>query len=119
MTTYRKEDDYTLLATSDVPGGGTLCRYFNFAAQQVTTLYTQRAELKGEVTKQTYSSGNFGVSQAVSVALTSQMQVQKFSDLDSLAEVELMRAELVSRGGKPPELDTPDKQKRPGISRLG
>lgn len=102
MTRYAKEDDYTLLVTNDFPGGGTLSRYFNFAAEQVTTIFSQKAEK--ELSQKEYY-GNAAVSSAVSVALTSQMQIQKFSELDSQAEVERMREELIRLEGKPPVKD--------------
>lgn len=116
-TKYTKENPYTLLALDEVPGGGTLSRYFNFAAEQVTTIFRERAELK-ETIKAYQSSGGNAV--AASVALTSQMHVQKFNEFDSAAEIEFMHAELVRRGGKPPALnELPGKQKRPaGISKL-
>ena len=102
MTSYTKEDDYTLLAQSDVPGGGKLCRYFNFAAGDITTVYHQKAEMKNT---EGYSSREYPISTSVSVALTSQMSVRKFSELDSFNEVALMHKELVKQGGHPPALE--------------
>ena len=100
MTSYVKEDDYTLCVTSAVPNSrGSLSRYFNFAAEQVTTIFTERAELKDSKASGAYDGS---VSVAVSVALTSQMQVQKFSDFDSQGEIELMREKLIFLNGKPP-----------------
>lgn len=101
MTRYSKEDDYTICLSWTPPGSkGTLSRYFNFASEQVTTIFTERAEMKDSKASGSYEGG---VSVAVAVALTSQMQVQKFSELDSLAEVEMMRAALKTLGGSPPE----------------
>jgi hypothetical protein len=104
------EDEYTLCATTRVPGAdGTLCRYFNFAAEQVTTIFNAKAEMKDDKSAGGYDGG---VSVAVSVALTSQMHIQKFSDLDSDAEIELMRAKLAELGGKPPASDDLGKGKK-------
>jgi len=116
MTRYSKEDDYTLCASSTVAGTkGVLCRYFNFAAEQVTTVFSERAELN---TSKAAGSSQGGVAVAVSVALTSQMNVQKFSDFDSDVEIELMRAELKKLGGRPPEANaTPGKSR--ATPRLG
>lgn len=116
-TQYTKQNPYTLLATDEVPGGGTLSRYFNFAAEQVTTIFREKAELQDSV--KTYQSAG-GNAVAASVALTSQIHIQKFSEFDSTAEIELMHAELVRRGGKPPSLnELPGKQKRTaGLSKL-
>lgn len=98
MTEYTREDDYTLLATSKLPTGGALCRYFNFAAEQVVNIFVEKStkELeKGSV------YANYPVSVSVSTALTSQMQIQKFSELDSAQELELMHKILKERGGNP------------------
>ena len=46
MTEYKKVDDYTLLAMSELPAGGTLSRYFNFAAGEVTSIFSQKTEMK-------------------------------------------------------------------------
>ncbi|MCE9507804.1 MAG: hypothetical protein K8R48_05740 [Alphaproteobacteria bacterium] len=106
MTEYTQLDDYTLLATQNLPTGGTLSRYFNFAAGQIVTLFTQRSEMKDSAEKSTYSSeGGVAVSVAVSTALTSQMQIQNFSSLDSTVELEQMHAILKQKGGNPPPLD--------------
>ncbi|MBI1216826.1 MAG: hypothetical protein GC185_13565 [Alphaproteobacteria bacterium] len=111
MTEYQKEDDYTLLVTNDVPGaGGTLCRYFNFAAESVTTIYNAKSEMTKSMKAGSYDGG---VSVAVSTALTSQMTVQKFSDFDSDREIELMREKLVEKGGTPPSEDMGKSRKVP------
>lgn len=102
MTEYTKEDDYTLLATSKLPTGGTLCRYFNFAAGQITTVFIQRADAEKENTQ--YHHG-VSTSVSVSTALTSQMQIQNFSSLDYTAELEQMHKILKEKGGNPPALD--------------
>lgn len=114
-SSYHKEDDYTLRATSTTPGGGSLSRYFNFAAEQVTTIYERKEQLKDQ-----YSSYGTGAATSVSVALASEFNVQKFSELDSLAEVEMMHAKLTELGGKPPSLgDLPGKARRSaGLSKL-
>lgn len=114
-TQYQKEDDYTLLVTNTLPTGGTVSRLFNFAAQHVTTVFRERAELQKDVL--TYAS-NGGNAVARAVALTSQMQIQKFSEFDSRAEIEILRAELVKRGGHPPEPEALDKP-RATVAKLG
>ena len=102
MTKLSKEDDYTLLVTNELPTGGKLCRYFNFAAQQVTTIFVQKAEMEKSIGSE-YSANGRAVS--VSTAITSQMQIQKFSDLDGATqEIEAMHVELKDRGGNPPDL---------------
>lgn len=100
---YRKENDYTISAIQDLPSGGLLTRQFNFASEQVTTIYERKAE-KEQTVGGSYS--NDPKATAVSVALSSQMTVQKFSELDSQAEVEIMRAKLLADGGKIPEAAT-------------
>lgn len=97
---YIKEDDYTLLVTNTLPSGGTLSRFFNFASEQVTTVY-ERKEALSDKQNAGYSSSP-AVATAVSVALASQMSVQKFSEFDSPAEIELMREKLAKMGGTPP-----------------
>ena len=99
-TKYIKEDDYTLLVTNALPSGGTLSRFFNFASEQVTTVY-ERKETLTDKQNAGYSSSP-AVSSAVSVALASQMSVQKFSEFDSQVEIELMREKLQKAGGTPP-----------------
>lgn len=112
-TQYTKQNPYTLMATDEVPGGGTLSRYFNFAAGQVITIFREKAEMKENIKAYQSSGGN---AVAASVALTSQIHVQKFSEFDSTAEIEMMHAELVRRGGKPPPLnELPGKAKKPAV----
>lgn len=114
-TSYDMEDDYTLRVTSAMKSGGTLSRYFNFAAEQVTTVYERKEQMKDQ-----YRGYGDGASTSVSVALASELHVQKFSELDSLLEVEMMHAKLKDLGGKPPALNgLPGKGKRPaGLSKL-
>lgn len=98
---YRKENDYTLAVVQDLPSGGFLTRQFNFASEQVTTIYERKAEKEHSLGE--YSTGK---ATSVSVALASQVTIQKFSDLDSQAEVEIMRGKLLADGGKIPEAST-------------
>jgi hypothetical protein len=83
---YEKLNDYTLSVTNDFDrqsgADPELRRIFNFKARQITSIFSQ------------YSGG--GVSNT--------MTVQNFSDLDSLAEVELMHQKLKEQGGAPPDL---------------
>jgi hypothetical protein len=98
-TKYDKEDDYTLRATTTLPSGGSLTRLFNFASEQITSIYERKETMKDQ-----FSNYGVGAGTSVSVALASQMEIQKFSELDNDAEVKLMRAKLVELKGNPPEL---------------
>ncbi len=100
---YRKENDYTLSAVQDLPSGGQLTRQFNFASEQLTTIYERKADMEKTV------GGSYGSdpkATSVAVALSSQLTVQKFSELDSQAEVDIMRAKLLADNGKIPEAAT-------------
>lgn len=113
MTTYSKEDDYTLCAYNALPGAGVLRRYFNFASEQITTIYSEKAQIEMKIKDYERNGGN---SAAVSVALTSQMDIRKFSELDSQLEIELMRKKLRDLGGTPPEENAGTSGKiRPGL----
>lgn len=113
---YFKEDDYTLSVTNTLPSGGSICRMFNFASRQVTTVFREKAEMMGEM--RAYGS-NGGVSVARAVALTSQMHIQKFSELDNLDEVDFLRQELIKRGGKPPEASEALDKPKSAVAKLG
>ena len=102
MVEYSKYSDYTLCETGDV-AGGTLTRQFNFASGTITTVFREQAERSQ--TQKEWRSDMTTVSDAVSVALTSQMQIQKFSELDSLAEVIILHKKLQDLGGTPPPLE--------------
>lgn len=65
----------------------SVMRIFNFKSAQVTTVYREWIA---------DSAGN---------AVTSQMNVQNFSDIESPAEIRDMHAKLVELGGRPPALD--------------
>ena len=110
--TFTKEDDYTLLVvttdTTPLRSYGSyntekvsnLTRTFNFMAAQVTTvIHDSLFESHGE-----HSGG--------SAAVSTQMIIQNFSDIDSKEEIKLMHAKLVELGGHPPELSF-DLGKRP------
>lgn len=99
---YKKENAFTLSDTVESPGGGTLTRLFNFASGTITTVFREKVYEKDSV-KQYNSQGGAGI--AIGVALTSQMHVQKFSELDSLYEVAALHAELLKQGGSPPPLE--------------
>jgi hypothetical protein len=83
---FEKLNDYTLSVTSDfarhAQADPELRRIFNFKARQVTSIYSMW-----------YSNG-----------ITSTMQIQKFSELDSLDEVKDMHKKLCDLGGEPPGL---------------
>ena len=83
---FEKLNDYTLSATFDFgrqkSADPELRRIFNFKARQVTSIYSM------------WYSGS----------VTSSMQVQKFSELDSLDEVKDMHKKLCELGGDPPGL---------------
>ncbi len=80
-----KDGDYMISTVQDLPSDGRLTRTFNFASETLTTLY-ERVYRYGEA-----------------VDLASQLQTRNFSELDSQAEVEIMRKELQKQGGTPPE----------------
>jgi hypothetical protein len=94
---FEKLNDYTLSVVHDFARlhktDPELRRIFNFAARNVTTIY----------------------SMWYGHAVTSNMHVEKFSDLDSLDEVAMMHAKLCEMDGNPPPLPTLDK---PGKSAL-
>lgn len=94
---YEKLNDYTLSVTTDFSRQSSadpeLRRIFNFLARQVTTVYSQW-----------YGS-----------AVSNSMVIQKFSELDSLAEVELMHKKLSQLGGTPPALADILPQDKPAI----
>jgi hypothetical protein len=115
-TQYRKEDDYTLIASNNLPASGTITRIFNFASEQVTTIYREKAELSGDMKAGGWDGG---VSVAKSVALSAQMQIQKFSELDSLREVDLMREQLRKEGGNPPDACEALDKPKPSVAKLG
>lgn len=97
MAHFNKVNDYTL-NVSDGFNNGYLTRSFNFAAKQITTVFT--ASMK--------EAQGLGYQQnpSVSVAITSQMAIQRFSELDSQDELEMMHAKLKEMGGNPPDLGT-------------
>jgi hypothetical protein len=101
MADYSKYNDYTL-AEEGAVAGGTLTRHFNFAAATVTTIF--QAKTVETQTLRAYGSDG-GVSAGVGVAMTSQMQVHKFSELDCAREVVILHAKLVELGGTPPPLE--------------
>jgi hypothetical protein len=83
---FEKLNDYTLSVTNDFQRNAQadpeLRRIFNFEARQITNVYSMW-----------YGNG-----------VSSNMQVQKFSELDSLDEVARMHAKLCELGGNPPGL---------------
>lgn len=99
---YRKENEFTLSDTLETPGGGTLTRYFNFASATITTVFREKIYEKDSI-KNSSTGGGAGI--AIGAALTSQMHVQKFSELDSLHEVTVLHKELEKHGGHPPPLE--------------
>lgn len=84
---FEKINDYTLSVTAvfslQAQADPTLRRIFNFKARQITNIYSMW----------------FGHS------VTSSMQMQSFSDLDSQDEVRVMHGKLVELGGNPPAFD--------------
>jgi hypothetical protein len=85
---FEKLNDYTLRVTDDLGHnsnwGQGLTRLFNFKAGQVTTVFRE------------------WISTSNGAALTSQMQVQNFSDVESQDEIREMRGKLIELGGNPP-----------------
>jgi hypothetical protein len=98
---YSKLNDYTLSVVNDFrrmeQADPELRRIFNFKARQVTTIYTMW----------------------YCAALTSNMETQKFNDLDSLDEVIEMREKLIRLGGNPPEIERPAHHGKPGLKTPG
>lgn len=70
----------------------TLTRTFNFLSGQITTI----------------ACGNVfqsrGADAGGAAAVSTQMAIQNFEDVQSLKEIQLMREKLVEFGGTPPEL---------------
>jgi hypothetical protein len=99
--TFTKENDYTLgQHWSEATDHGDytvdkvkLSRYFNFLSCQVTTLFREKLTEPG-----TNDVAGMG-------ALTSQLKIQNFSDIESPNEIRLMHAKLLEQEGKPPPLD--------------
>lgn len=80
-------NDYTLSVTNDFQRGGDsdpeLRRIFNFRARQITNVFSMW-----------YGEG-----------MSTNMQIQKFSELDSLDEVREMHRMLCNKGGNPPSME--------------
>lgn len=103
-STLTKVNDYTLLETTPIEGTkGILCRSFNFASKQLITIFR-------EVTSERDNKGDrldgldakaVSVSTSVSTAITSKIDIKKFSDLQSDQEVKLMAQELKKLKGTP------------------
>lgn len=99
--TFTVENPYTLRVDRDHFSYSSqsrgITREFNFKARQVTTVYHDQLRT---------SNG---------VAVTSQMAVQNFCDIEGTDEIRDMHAKLVELGGKPPAIDdllgTPGKGK--------
>lgn len=104
MSDYTKINNYTLGEVTKLPDGdATLTRLFNFASGTITTIFRENAKISEK--QREYSSGSgYSVSNAAAASVTSQMQIQKFSELDSLREVEILHQELVKLEGTPPAL---------------
>jgi len=94
---FEKLNDYTLSVVNDFArqsgADPELRRIFNFAAQDITTIY----------------------SMWYGHALTSSMHVEKFSALDSLDEVARMHEKLRDMKGHPPPLPAADKLGKAGL----
>lgn len=107
MTTYKKLDDYTLQAVTDISensgewGAPRLRRIFNFRAREVITLYERGGIQDFTIPGNTTYNSKTGYSAAV----TSAMNSRSFGDYESQDEIIAMYAELVRRGGKPPALE--------------
>lgn len=94
---FEKLNDYTLSVVNDFSrmdqADPELRRIFNFAARNITSIYSMW-----------YGS-----------AVTSNMTVTKFSELDSLDEVQMMHSKLCALGGNPPALPAADKLEKSGL----
>jgi len=96
---YNKRNNYTLLEESAPLDGKertrnlpTLVRLFNFAAQEVTTIYDNL--------RMSNSAGGSG----------SSMDAKNFSEFDSKEELKIMHAKLKDLGGSPPEINWDEKK---------
>ncbi|MBI1214454.1 MAG: hypothetical protein GC185_01385 [Alphaproteobacteria bacterium] len=103
---YDKLDDSTLRVTYDMAGkkgdnwgAPRLSRIFNFEARQLITLYERGG------TQDFSIPGRYGNTTGKSAAVTSDLQVQNFSELDTTAELARMHKKLKDMGGKPPSID--------------
>jgi len=96
-TTLVKVDDNTVIAATALPTGGQLCRVFNFAASEVTTIFSQTVEKKVA-----WDPFNKNTPDQSSPAVTSQMSVRKFSEFDDTREIEAIHKVLKEQlGGNP------------------
>lgn len=105
-TTYHKDSDYTISEVqfaegTDVRTGSsqpvrttsTITRTFNFLSAQLTT------RTRAEIYQPRY--GDSGASASVATEL----HIQNFTDLPTLAEVRHMHNKLQELGGNPPPLE--------------
>ena len=81
------QNSYTI-STVSLVGGARLTRIFNFEAEQMTTILTD--------VMQDPIGG--------STALSTQMIIQNFKDIESDAELRKIHKYLTEQGGKPPAL---------------
>ncbi len=99
--TFEKVNDYTIQSTlkedaTDGRGNGyvymssRIVRIFNFAAGTITSLHHNRT---------------FRSEQSTPAVVSEQTTVEKFKDMPSLIEVEIMREKLVGMGGHPPLIE--------------
>ncbi|HYD19060.1 MAG TPA: hypothetical protein VEF76_11325 [Patescibacteria group bacterium] len=105
MTTYRRLDENTLLARTDLAegkewGGARISRLFNFKARQLTTIYERGGTQEFKI-----PDGHYSSTPGYAAAVTSSMTVQNFRDLEGSDEIAEMHAKLVDLGGKPPALN--------------
>jgi len=107
MPTFKKLDDYTLQATTDMAqssnewGKPRLSRIFNFMSREIITLY----ERGGQEEYTQPGNSSYSSKSAYNAAVTSSMTVRSFSEVDSPDEIIAMYAALVRMGGKPPAID--------------
>ena len=98
---FNKENDYIVSLTLESESTSQdsfkrtaqIKKIFNFLSAQVITIYT---ESMGQ--ERGYNTGG-------SDSVSTQMVVQNFSDLDSIAEIEMMHRKLKSLGRSPPALE--------------
>ena len=113
---FVKENDYTLSVVKqevmELPSYGSynaqrtlsLTRTFNFMSAQVTTVIRDSLF-------ESHGSESGG-----SAAISTQIIIQNFSDIDSKEEIKLMHQKLIEMDGKPPALPGTLDKKVPGIS---
>jgi hypothetical protein len=99
-TKVRRENDYTLRAVTETADGGKLSRYFNFASENILTIYEKQ------------------VDNPAGASLAWHVHTENFEHLGSLDEVVLARRQLRALNGKPPNSPLLERAERSYYERL-